>query len=309
MRSFIGKILTKIPYIRYAYLYKHNSSFRPGHYYSPVADIDDIKQREAEIWAPRTLPGIDLNEHAQKEFLHYLLDNETNFKIPWEKNQSRKYYGNAPSYTYVDGVVLYAMMMKYRPKNVIEVGAGASSGCMFDASKNSGIKTDFTLIEPLPDYCLEKVFSAEERKWEGIRLIQEKVQKVPINTFQTLKQNDILFIDTSHVAKPGSEVSYLLTQVLPTLNEGVLVHFHDIYYPFEYTREYLLELKLLWNEAYCLHNFLLFNSHFKILFFSDYMRLKVQEDPLFASQFNNVRTSDFCKHPTRPKNIWLVRVK
>jgi hypothetical protein len=308
MKKLIGKIFTSIPFIRYAYLYKHNSSFRPGHYYSPVADVDDLRERESEIWGPRTLPGVDLNEDKQKEFLNYLLDNETSFGIPWKKDKSRKYYGESASYPYVDGVVLYAMMAKYRPRNVIEVGSGASSGCMLDASQHQEIGTSFTLIEPAPQYCLDKVLPVEERRKEGIKLITEKVQKVSPETFKILKRSDILFIDSSHVSKPGSEVNYLLTQVLPILNEGVIVHFHDIYYPFEYTREYLLELKLLWNEAYSVHNFLLFNDKFKIIFFSDYMRLKIRDEPSFASQFNNTGPSIFCSNPTRPKNLWIQRV-
>ena len=90
-----------------------------------------------------------------------------------------------------------------------------------------------------------------------------------------------------------SDVNYLLTEVLPVLNKGVIIHFHDIYFPFEYTREYLLDLKLLWNEAYSVHNFLLFNNSFKILFFSDYMRLRLAEDSSFAKSFPLAGTSDF----------------
>jgi len=142
----------------------------------------------------------------------------------------------------------------------------------------------------------------------GIKLIRERVQKVSPADFSILEKNDILFIDSSHVSKPGSDVNYLLTEILPTLNKGVIIHFHDIYYPFEYTKEYLLELKLLWSEVYSVHNFLLFNSSFKILFFSDYMRLKVAEDPSFASTFPQAGSSHFCNHPVRPKSLWIQRI-
>jgi predicted O-methyltransferase YrrM len=309
MKKFIGKVLTRIPYIRYAYLYKHNSSFRPGHYYSPVADVDDLREREAGIWISKALPGIDLNENDQKEFMTYLMNHEPGFNIPWKKEPSRRYYGESPSYPYVDGVVLYAMMTRYRPRNVIEVGSGSSSGCMIDANEVFKMKTNFTLIEPSPEHCLDKVLKRQDYEKHKINLIAKKVQEVPPATFKILQENDILFIDSSHVSKPGSDVNYLLTEILPLLNEGVIVHFHDIYYPFEYTREYLLELKLVWNEVYSLHNFLLFNNHFKILFFSDYMRLKIREDSSFASNFNQANNSLFCNHPIRPKNFWIQRVK
>lgn len=308
MRKLIGKLLTSIPYIRYAYLYKHNSSFRPGHYYSPVADVDDLRERQAEIWAPRELPGIDLNEDDQKEFMTYLLNNESDFDIPWKKEPSKRYYGESPSYPYVDGVVLHAMMAKYKPANVIEVGSGSSSGCMIDANERYRLNTKFTLIEPTPQYCLDKVLGNGDYEKHGITLIKQRVQKVPPAAFKILQRNDILFIDSSHVSKPGSEVNYLLTEVLPVLNKGVIIHFHDIYYPFEYTKEYLLQLKLVWSEIYSVHNFLLFNSSFKILFFSDYMKLKLAEDASFTSRFPQAGSSLFCNHAVRPKSLWIQRL-
>src|SRR4030095_4604279 len=293
IEKFIGKILINIPFIRYAYLYKHNSSFRPGHYYSPVADVDDLKEREADIWAPKKLHGIDLNQEDQNEFMSYLLTNEKAFNIPWKKELHKRYYGESPSYPYVDGVVLHAMIAKYKPSLVMEVGSGSSSGLMIDAKEQYGLSTRFTLIEPEPQHCVDKVVPAHEYEKYAVSLIRKKVQKVSPDEFKKLKRNDILFIDSSHVAKPGSDVNYLLTEVLPVLNEGVIIHFHDIYYPFEYTKEYLLELKLLWSEAYCVHNFLLFNNSFKILFFSDYMRLRLSEDPSLAKDFPPITSSLF----------------
>jgi predicted O-methyltransferase YrrM len=308
MKNTIGRILTKIPYIRYAYLYKHNSSFRPGHYYSPVADVDDLRERQDEIWAPKALPGVDLNEESQKEFLTYLLNNESGFDIPLKNEPSKRYSADSMSYPYVDGIVLQAMMARYSPGNVFEVGSGSSSGCMIDLSERRGLGTKFTFIEPEPRWCLSKVLKKQDYEKSGITILEKRVQEVSAAEFKVLKRNDILFIDSSHVSKPGSDVNYLLTQVLPLLNSGVIIHFHDIYYPFEYTKEYLLDLKLLWSEVYSVHNFLLFNDSFRILFFSDYMRFKLMEDRSFASLYPQAASSQFCKDPTRPKNLWIQRV-
>jgi hypothetical protein len=308
MKSVFGKWLTRIPYIRYAYLYKHNSSFRPGHYYSPVADVDDLEERQDKIWAPRKLTGIDLNETEQKEFMAYLLKNESGLNIPWEKTPSKRYFGASPSYPYVDGIALYSMVVKCRPRNIIEIGSGSSSGCMLDACDLHGIETNFTFIEPEPQYILNKVLESNDYTNPKINIIKKRVQEVPPEYFKILQRDDILFIDSSHVSKPGSDVNYLLTEVLPILNTGVRIHFHDIYYPFEYTKEYLLELKLVWSEVYSVHNFLLFNSSFKILFFSDYMKLKLEEDDYFAADFPEAASSLFCKNPIRPKNLWIQRV-
>src|SRR6202007_2700434 len=124
MQKFFDRFISKIPYIRYAYWYKRNSSFRPGHYYSPVVDLDEVRERQDAIWARKDLPGIDLNEEAQKEFLTYLLNIEPSLDIPLKKDPSKRYSCDSLSYPYVDGVVLQAVMLKYRPKNIIEVGSG-----------------------------------------------------------------------------------------------------------------------------------------------------------------------------------------
>lgn len=109
------------------------------------------------------------------------------------------------------------------------------------------------------------------------------------------------------VGKMLTSIPYIRHAYLSKHNKGVLIHFHDIYYPFEYTREYLLEMKLVWNEVYNVHNFLLFNSSFKILFFSDYMRLKLAENAAFASNFPQIKASLYFNHPTRSKNFWIQR--
>jgi hypothetical protein len=103
-------------------------------------------------------------------------------------------------------------------------------------------------------------------------------------------------IDNSHVSKTGSDVNYVMTEILPRLNKGVLIHIHDIFFPFEYPKDWLLDLKLNWNEIYVVHNFLLFNDHFEILFFSDYMQQKLGHEyrsriPLFFKD--------------RPGSLWL----
>jgi hypothetical protein len=273
-----------------------------------VPDIDELNQRQAEIWRPKTLPGIDLNENEQKEFLAYLLTHESGFQVPPKKEPSKLYHGDSLSYPYVDAIVLHAMMAKYRPGKVMEVGSGSSSVCMIDASLQHGIGTKFTFIEPEPEYCLDKVLKQDDYSKYGVALLKKKVQEVPPAHFSILEKNDILFIDSSHVSKIGSDVNYLLTEILPVLNKGVIVHFHDIYYPFEYTKEYILQEKLVWNEVYNVHNFLLFNNSFKILFFSDYMRMKLADDKSFASIFPQAASSPFSNNPIKPKNLWIQRI-
>ena len=79
-----------------------------------------------------------------------------------------------------------------------------------------------------------------------------------------------MFVDSGHVSKVGSDLNHVVFNVLPRLASGVLVHFHDVYYPFEYPREVLYS-GIAWNEAYLLRAFLQYNERFEILLFTTYL--------------------------------------
>ena len=120
-----------------------------------------------------------------------------------------------------------------------------------------------TFIEPFPDRLRRILRSGDERH----TLLTMPVQDVPLRHFTGLETNDILFIDSSHVVKIGSDVNWLLTNVLPALNRGVIVHIHDIFWPFGYPDAWLVEGRA-WNEVYVVQAFLQFNSAFDVLWFS-----------------------------------------
>ena len=124
-----------------------------------------------------------------------------------------------------------------------------------------------TFIEPYPDQ-LNKVLKAGDLQKHSF--IRKPVQDVPLDLFESLSVNDILFIDSSHVVKIGSDLSHLIFAVLPRLKPGVIVHFHDIPWPFEYPREWILEGRA-WNEAYFLRAFLSYNGMFTIMYANSFM--------------------------------------
>ena len=101
-------------------------------------------------------------------------------------------------------------------------------------------------------------------------LMQLPLQSVDLEVFRQLHSGDFLFIDSTHVARAGSDVNYLLSDVLPALAQGVIVHIHDIFYPFEYDPAWVLEGRD-WNEAYMLRAFLQYNNTFEILLFTSYL--------------------------------------
>jgi hypothetical protein len=98
---------------------------------------------------------------------------------------------------------------------------------------------------------------------ERVTLIEKDLQQVDSELFSELEANDILFIDSSHVSKLDSDVNHLFFRILPVLKSGVFIHFHDVFYPFEYPLDWVYEGRA-WNEAYLLRAFLQFNNKFQI---------------------------------------------
>jgi predicted O-methyltransferase YrrM len=270
------KLINKLPYVRGLYQenldLKRNSCFLPGHYYSPIISIDNIKEREDNIWnnsKTDDIAGINLNTQKQIDLIKDNLSkfyNEMLFKSNKQKNV--RYYFENDFYSYTDGIILHSMIRHFKPQRIIEIGSGFSSAVMLDTNEfyfNNEI--NLTFIEPYPDR-LKSLMSEEDKKHNII--IEKDSQLVELEYFDKLEAGDILFIDSTHVSKTGSDVNYILFEILPSLKKGVLIHFHDIFYPFEYPKEWVFQGRN-WNEDYILRAFLLYNNKFEILLFSDYI--------------------------------------
>lgn len=251
-----GRLIGRSPFLVFA---------SPGHFYSPIPDMGFIDRHKGRLF-DRTavdIPGIDNNVAAQLALVEAFAKFEMPFK---EQKDGLRYYFANPYFGHPDAIALYAMLRHYKPQRVIEVGSGFSSALMLDTNELFLSESIcFTFIEPFPERLRSLL-----RTGDSHLIIEDMVQNVPWETFGALQANDILFIDSSHVGKIGSDVTYLLTDVLPRLNPGVLVHFHDVFWPFEYPEEWLREGRA-WNELYLLKAFLQFNSAFKILLFNSYL--------------------------------------
>jgi predicted O-methyltransferase YrrM len=242
----------------------------PGHYYSPIPDLAEIKQDENRIFHSHSkeIPGIELNEveqiHLLKEFIAYY--NRQPFSA--EKRHGLRYYFENSMYLYSDAIFLFCMMLHTKPRKVVEVGSGYSSCLMLDTNDlflNRSVQ--LTFIEPFPERLLSVLKPGEI---EQVNLVRKRVQDVSLELFTDLSAGDILFIDSSHISKTGSDINYIVFEVLPRLNSGVYVHFHDIYYPFEYPKS-LVYTGYTFNEAYVLRAFLTFNMKFKIVLFNTFL--------------------------------------
>jgi hypothetical protein len=158
----------------------------------------------------------------------------------------------------------YCMVRHFQPRLIIEVGSGFSSLLLGQAAAKNG-DAPLVCIEPFPREFLRKGFP-------GLRtLVEKNVQQIDLEFFSQLDPGDILFIDSSHTVKIGGDVNYLFLEVLPRLKPGVIVQVHDIFLPFEYRRDWVLDEFRFWTEQYLLQAFLIFNSEFEVLLGNYYL--------------------------------------
>ncbi|WP_051450681.1 class I SAM-dependent methyltransferase [Actinospica robiniae] len=245
----------------------------PGHFYSPMpggADTDRaVRRREEELEAAAQagLPGIDLNAQGQrilfKELAATFADVPTTAAEGWRYRPENNMYGLG------DAAVYHGMLRRFPPSRIVEVGSGFSSAVALDTADRflSDADLKFTFIEPYPDRLLALL---GDRDRERCTLIRKPVQDAGTEVFEELEAGDLLFIDSSHVSKAGSDVNLLFFEILPRLADGVLVHVHDIVWPFEYPERWLRQRRG-WTEAYLLRAFLAFNSAFSIELFNAWL--------------------------------------
>ena len=248
------------------------ADFPPGHFYSPIPALADALAEcdSARKSAADSIHSIDLNDHGQKSRLQTFAPHYSDLPFPDKPKDGFRYYLDNPFFCYGDGIVLYSFLRQLKPRRIVEIGSGFSSAAMLDtADRFSNGSTEFTFIEPFPERLLGLLTSEDNKR---CRIEAKGVQQVSYGLFECLEENDILFIDSSHVGKAASDVLHILFEILPRLRKGVVIHFHDIVWPFEYPRVWY-EGGRAWNEAYFLRSFLQYNQVFEVLFFNSYMEV------------------------------------
>ena len=241
-----------------------------GHFYSPYPDLTEVARRESVLFGspPPPLPGIDLREEAQLRLLDELAEFYPSQPFTAHQQPGLRFFFDNPNYTYGEAIVLYCMIRYLRPRRIVEVGSGYSSCAILDTNDLAfGGEIECSFIEPHPELLSDLVGSDAESRFE---LLTVQLQDVDPGWFARLSAGDILFVDSSHVSKIGSDVNHLFFAILPSLNDGVYVHFHDIPYPFEYPQEWIFQRRA-WNEAYLLRAFLQYNAAFTVEFFNSFM--------------------------------------
>ncbi len=255
----------------------------PGHFYSPITDMREAEKHIQQLTENnRPVLGITLDDTLIQNNWQKLSKAAKDIPFFATKSEEFRYYYDNDQFSYGDACTYYAYLKTLKPKHVVEIGSGYSSALALDTCELLNLDTHLTFIEPYPTRLNMLLKSGDAKK---TTLIEDKVQNVDLAVFERLQENDILFIDSSHVAKTGSDVCFEIFEILPRLNPGVHVIIHDMFYPFEYPARWAVEESRSWNELYLIRAFLMNNAGVSIEFFNHYFALKF---PDLAAQKSEV---------------------
>ena len=240
----------------------------PGHFYSPVVDPKTLSfSRERTM--VMSVPGIRIDHDDMLRRWNKFSGALEGMPFKAEASDDCRYRFDNNSFSYGDASVLYAMIRTFQPKRIVEIGGGWASACFVDSIQAGERPCLFTMVEPFPELVMKTVGPPPP----FVNLVRSPIQEVPASSFTSLESNDVLFIDSTHVAKTGSDVLYIFFEILPLLKPGVLIHFHDIFWPFEYPDTWVINENRSWNETYFLRSFLYNNPAYTILFFNDFFSI------------------------------------
>lgn len=266
----------------------------PATFYSPVPVVKEI---DTDVLAARkySLAGEGWSETEQLQLLATCRrpDDEVHVLQRFIAEHGRSTNG----YNEVDQIIYFGLLRYIRPRRILEVGAGRSTliaacALQMNQRESSQVVPELISIEPYP-----KAFITAGVKGLS-RLIPKRLQDVSLSHFDSLDDGDILFIDSSHVCKAGSDVQWLFSEILPRLKRGVNVHIHDVFLPFEYPIEWIRDRRRFWNEQYLLQAFLSMNHSFCVMLASYW--LSRDKSDAFKAALG-------IEHNGRPASFWIKR--
>ena len=265
-------------------------------YYEPL--VNPHKHLTNFSWKERPLLGIDLNIKEQLMILEKFNFQEELLNFSIDKKDISQYYYNNGLYEAGDSEYLYCFIRQMKPKRIIEIGSGNSTLMVRNAIRKNILDVENYSCEHI---CIEP-YEMPWLKDLGVELIRKKVENIDLDFFQKLEENDILFIDSSHIIRPQGDVLYEFLEILPSLKNGVYIHIHDIFTPRDYPNHWLMDEHLLWNEQYLLEAFLSNNSDFKIIGSLNYLRNNFTD--IFMRKFPISALND----KIQPGAFWLKKV-
>lgn len=254
------KIVLWFLYRNPTFMDKWGYHLRLFHYYEPLPDFPSITQKQA--LKRHHSSCIDWNLEAQLDLVQILSLYDTEIKqLAEQQSASLKFDFFNDFYGELDAAVYYALLREIKPSTVLEIGCGYSTqiaALAIEKNKQEGKISKIICIEPYPEPRLTEANI-------DIKLITEKVEDVDLKIFKQLEAGDILFIDSTHTVKFGSDVCREILEILPEISPGVWIHFHDIFFPYDYPPQWLIEERTAWNEQYMLEAFLSYNHSFEVI--------------------------------------------
>jgi hypothetical protein len=273
----------------------------PVHYSEPIPDTRELPE---ELWTRQSeLLGIQIKDQDILDRLSRFASRYRREYTTFPTNRtdvSHQFYIRNGAFVSVDAEILYCIIREFKPHRVIEIGSGnttylAAQAIEANRQENLLYNCNLTAIEPYPVAVLKQGFPGLTQ------LIEKPIQSIPLPFFDALDDGDVLFIDSSHVAKIGSDVLYEYLEILPRLNKGVFVHVHDIFLPAEYPKAWIYSERRFWNEQYLFHAFLLFNNAFEIIWPGSYIHHKYPDklEEAFPS---------YNRQNTVPGSFWIRKI-
>jgi hypothetical protein len=235
------------------------------HYYEPMFNIKHLKH---SLKDERNLPGININENFQLEFLENFNFNSEIIEVSQLPKNILNFSFDRGPFRSGDAEYLFNIIRAFKPKRIMEIGCGASTLLMqhaiqYNKKEVHSYSCDHICIEPYEQRWLERL---------PVRVIRELVEVTEMSEFEKLEKNDILFIDSSHIIRPQGDVLFEYLQILPILKSGVLVHIHDIFSPRDYLDDWMQNGIMFWNEQYLLEAFLSMNKEYEIIGALNYLK-------------------------------------
>ena len=263
-----------------------------GHYYSPFVDVAAVQTDRERIFGgdATVVPAVDLRLDEQRALMAELHEFAVSFEFSATeaeaKENGRRYWADNPSFGDSDARFLTAMLRHFRPQRLIELGCGYSSAVTLDArDRYLDHELELTFLDPYPELLQSLVREADR---STVSILPIGTQDVDLDLIRQLRENDVLFIDSTHVSKSGSDVNRIFFEILPALRPGVLIHLHDIFPNFEYPLEWVLEQRA-WTEQYLLRAFLQFNASFEIVMWP--VLLWALDPSAFAAHYPNMNAN------------------
>lgn len=266
------------------------------HYYQPL--INPKKHLSKSLREDRVLKGLDFNIATQLDLLKQFSFNEELKMFPInKKNQTPElqFYYNNNSFESGDAEYFYNIIRFLKPKNIFEIGSGFSTLIAVAALKKN--KEEDNMYEP-KHICIEPFEQPWLEKTTAI-IIRKKVENLELSLFKSLRESDILFIDSSHIIRPQGDVLFEILEILPVLSSGVIIHIHDVFSPKDYPDDWILKEHRLWNEQYLLEAFLSNNKDFEIIGSLNYLMHNYPEELKKASPILDIQKN------REPGSFWI----